>query len=507
MAEKTAAQELGERFVRAQADKTRIWGRYEDVYRFVMPFRHVQHGNQPSDSLDEIYDSTALNALADFSSDLLNAFTPPFTDEWIKLAPSKSLRLDGAQSRQLEAAIADFKSRLWQEISRSNLTEAVRECYKDLAAGTAALLITSPHSVEPIRCECIPVTDLWLERGPGGTISGKFRKFKPKVGHIPAMWPKAKIGAGIPKAPDVEIEVTEGMWRLYDKPGTERTRYVVAAGQEVLIDETYEGEGSCPLIVTRWDTDPTTAWGTGPLLSAMPDIKTLNKSVEMVLRNADKAIDPPTLYPDDGVIDVSQGVGPGDWIPTAPGSEVQQLEPQGRFDLGFLLADRLADAIKRALFQNRPEQRGLTPPTATQWLDMAQDLARRMGAPAGSLVTGWQFEIIRRFVYLAMERDPAFPRVKLDGSVVVLVPTSPLVASQEQEQLARAWDIAGKVAQLAGPEQAALLVNYQALAEFAARVNGLEGVKLIRSQEEIQAMMQQAAQVASDTGMAGGGVA
>lgn len=502
MAPRTPAQELAERFVRAQSDKTRIWGRYEDIYRLTMPQRHLQHQTQPADSLDEIYDATAIQALDDFVSDVLNAFTPPFTNEWIAFEPSRHLQLDAAGERQLRAAIAAYKDRLWQEIEASNLAEAARECYRDLAAGTCALMITSPHPVEPIRCECIPVSDLWLSRGPGGTVGGLFRRFRPQRDHLRVLWPQAAVPPHLDRLPpEAELDVTEGMWRLYDRPGTERHRYIVSAGPDVLVDTVYEGEGGCPIIVTRWDGDPTTAWGTGPLYSALPDIKTLNKAVELTLRHAGKVIAPPTSYTDDGVIDISQGIGEDDWLPRAPGSDPPMpLEPKGRFDIGFLLEDRLRDAVKRALYQNRPEQRGLTPPTATQWLDMAQDLARRMGAPAGSLVHNWQFPIIRRFARLAAERDPAFPRVKFDGGVVALRPTSALVMSQEQEQLSRAWDTAAKLSQLAGPQMAGLIIDFQALGAAAERVGNLQGFRMIRSPEQIQVMMQSAMQAASAAG-------
>lgn len=497
--------ELDRRWSRVEQDKQRIWQRYDDIYRLVMPNRHRQNDfDGHSDTLDEMMDSTALIALQDFASDMLSGFTPPFTDEWIKFEPSKQLTLDAGQKRVFAAALEDYKSKLWAAIQESNFSEAVREAYKDLAVGTAVLMITDRHPAMPLVCEAIPVSDVWLDRGPGGEIDGVFRKFKPRAEHIPVMFPGAVAPKGV--SPETPIEVREGTWRDWSDPGVIKHKYVIAAGGDVLLESSYEGDGACPFIVTRWDTDSTTAWGTGPLWTALPDIKTLNDAVDTLLRVGKHAVNPPTLYDDDGIIDVSDGVEAGTWIPRAPGSKVDALEPMGAFDFGFLQADKLKDSIKRALFQDRPEQRGLTPPTATQWLDQAQDLARRMGAPAGTLVRRWQIPIIKRFAYLLAKRGEV-PEVKFGkGAMVELRPTSALVMSQDQEKAMRARQFAQEIAALSG-QLFPMIFNVQQYADVQARHANIADLGLIRSPQEQQAMMQQGMQMAQQVqqGQQGGG--
>lgn len=500
MTDQEALQEFKRRMSRAETDKSAVQGRYDDCYRLAMPHRHRQGGTIPGDSFDEIFDSTAIDALADFASDLHNAFTPPFTSEWVKLEPSANLGLDGAQQRQLEAEIAAYKAKLWAAIAESNLAAAARECYRDLALGTCALLIQSEDPTRPIVCTCVPVSDLYLDRGPGGSVDGRFRKFRMRADLIPVMWPGATIPASMANS-TADVEVQEGMWRDWSDRGDEVWKIMLVAGGEVLMSDKYKGDGSCPMVVCRWDTDGSTAWGFGPLYYALADIKTLNKVVELVLRNADRAVDPVVTYDDDGVIDVAQGVGAGVWIPRAPGSKLDVLDTGANFNIGFVVKDDLQRAIKRSMFQDRPEQTGKTPPTATQWLDMAQQTARRMGAPAGGLVTDWQFEIIKRFAFLLAKRG-VVPEVKLSGKgPVSLRPTSALVRSGEQEEGRRLQAVVGEIVQLAGPQQSMALINWQEYGAVRAKEENIAHLKVIRSPEEVQQMLQQAAQMAQQAGV------
>ncbi|MCG5241390.1 portal protein [Azospirillum doebereinerae] len=497
---KALLKEFDDRFSRAQTDKLRVKGRHEDIYRLVMPHRHIQDGTGPQDSLDEIFDSTAIDATADFASDILNAFTPSFTGEWVVLEPSETLEIDAADKTELARQIAAYKLVLWQAIRESNLAKAARECYRDLAVGTMAMLIQDVHPSLPIECTCVPVSDLFLDRGPGGSIDGRFRRFKVRAQLVPVMWKGAKLPPTLVNS-QAEIDVTEGMWRDWSDRGTETWVFALITGGDVLLDAKYTGEGSCPMLVCPWDIDGSTAWGFGPLYNALADIKTVNKAVELVLRNADRAIDPVVTYTDDGVIDVSQGVSSGDWIPVAANSEVKALETHARFDVGYLQIEKLQHQIKRALFQDKPEQLGRTPPTATQWLEMARETSRRMGAPAGGLVVDWQFPIVRRFAYLLAKRG-TLPPVKFGShGPVKLTPKSAMVRSGEQEEGQRMLAVASSLTQLLGPQQAMLIIDGAKLGTVLAKAEGVDDLGVIRTPEQVQQLVQQGMAMAQQAGM------
>jgi hypothetical protein len=69
-----------------------------------------------------------------------------------------------------------------------------------------------------------------------------------------------------------------------------------------------EGEGSCPIIVARWRTDSTTAWGVGPVYTILPTIKTLDQLAYLTLKYLNRVVDPVTFGPED--INLDQGLFP-----------------------------------------------------------------------------------------------------------------------------------------------------------------------------------------------------
>ena len=58
-------------------------------------------------------------------------------------------------------------------------------------------------------------------------------------------------------------------------------------------------------------------------------------------------------------------------IPKAVGSTLEVIESKGKFDVLWLEMEDLRASVKRAHYQDGPDQPGKTPPTATQWADEA----------------------------------------------------------------------------------------------------------------------------------------
>jgi hypothetical protein len=232
------------------------------------------------------------------------------------------------------------------------------------------------------------------------------------------LWPDAdwdKLGPEPQDAESQELKITDGCWRDWTDVGTETYKYAVQCQGKVIYSKPYKGAGSCPFIVAGWSRDPTTAWRIGPTYRTLPAIKTLNHVRFLDLKNYDKYVDPPTSYEDDGVMNLDGGVNPGDWLPRAVGSEPPEvIESKARFDVAVFERDELRSVVKRAHYQDRPEQIGKTPPTATQWQDERVERARRMGTPATNLVIELQIPIYTRFSYL-LEQRGTLPKVELNG--------------------------------------------------------------------------------------------
>src|SRR3546814_3931202 len=90
-------------------------------------------------------------------------------------------------------------------------------------------------------------------------------------------------------------------------------------------------------------------------MKALPDIKTANKVVELILKNASIAVTGIWQADDDGVLNpATVRLVPGAIIPKAQGSAgLTPLAAPGRFDVSQLVLDDLRARIRHALLVDR----------------------------------------------------------------------------------------------------------------------------------------------------------
>jgi len=479
-------KEMNRRVDRARADRQRHQSRIADCYKYAMPWRHKFYQTPASFNtveLDEIFDELSAVVLEDFSADMLNTFTPR-KNNWLSEQPVEYL--DTAAQRMIAEPLKRRVTVIFSEMARSNLYQALQEAYMDLGPGTMAMLIMDIDATKPIHCEAIPATELLITRGSYGYVDGVFRDRSYRREEIELLWRDADLQAlsNAQGNKETEFEVIDGCWRDWSDRGNETYRYAVQTQGKIIYEKTWYGAGACPFIVARWSRDSTTAWGVGPTYRVLPAIKSRNHVRYLALKNYDRHVDPVTSYEDDGVINVDNGVEPGKWLPRLQGSQAPEvIESKARFDVQVFEMDELAQTIRRAHYQDRPEQIGKTPPSATQWADEAAERARRMGTPATNLVEEWQYGIYRRFAYLLDQRG-VLPKVTLDQRVVALQPISPLLRAQEQEEVIRLDRFTELIAARFGPQIAMVVVD---IIKYAHRLAQLLGVDpdLLRDENDI----------------------
>lgn len=473
----------------AETDRHRHISRIEDCYKYALPWRHKSNQNHPVDQLDEIFDEELMTVLEDFAADMLNTFTPQ-KSAWVE--PKPLVTLDAGAANQIAGPLAQFREVIFAEMARSNLYQALQEAYLDLGPGTMAMIVTDIDPTQPIHCEAVPVVDLLLNRGPYGKLNGKWRKRRRTGEEVMHLWPSARYadGRAIEATDTVEYEVVDGCYYDMNQRADETWHYVVMVAGNIVFRETYKGKGSCPFIVARWSRDSTTAWGVGPTYRTLPAVKTLNHFRFLNLKNYDREVDPVVSYEDDGVMNIDHGINPGDWVPRAPNSKPPEaIESTSRMDVTVFNIDEVRTSIRRAHYQDRPQQQGKTPPTATQWADEAAERARRMGTPATNLVIELQYPLFERFAYL-LEKRGKLPKVKLNGQTISLEPISPLLRAQEQEEVVRLDKFLEILGTRFGPEMVNIIVENMRAANFLGRKMGVDVSVLRTPQEMVQAIQQ-----------------
>jgi hypothetical protein len=484
--------------------------RWQDCYDYALPGRTGFYDfSEGQSNTDKIFDSTAVTATQEFASRMQSGLTPPFA-KWFEFQAGQDIPEDNRSEigEELEKA-AEV---VWEHLSASNMNQELHESYMDLAVGTGALILEEGNFENPLKFSSIPQTQLVLAPGPFGTPDRKYRMRELTLEDIKLIWPKATIPEEMrnQSAEDQEEkkwQVIECVSRDWAFKAIERHMFTVFSvePEHILFQGHFAGLGSNPLITFRWSKAAGEVYGRGPLFNALPDVKTLNLVVELILENAHMAIAGMWQTDDDGTINPDTiELVPGTVLPRNPGSTgMEPLKPPGDFRVSEFILDDMRANIKKALFNENLGAPEGTPMSATEVHERMADLARTIGSAYGRMHTEAVTPILQRAVFI-LKKQGRLILPKLDGREVKIVNVSPLAQAQHNENVARVARWLELLNAGFGPQ----MVNIVVKAEEAASYTGTEiGVpeKLIRSAPERAALTAAIAQTAQMAGPEAGG--
>lgn len=221
-------------------------------------------------------------------------------------------------------------------------------------------------------------------------------------------------------------------------------------------------------------------------MKALPDIKTANKVVELILKNASIAVTGIWQADDDGVLNPANiELVPGSIIPKAVGSQgLQPLDMPGRFDVSQLMLDKLQAGIRHALLTDRLSPIDGPRMTATEVLERSAETSLLLGATYGRLQTELLTPIIKR-AFSILRRRGEVPDISLDGRVAAIDYRSPLARAQGQRNVQNILSWISSVMAM-GPE-ASSVINLAQAARYLGDSMAVPS-DLIRRQEPLTAL-------------------
>lgn len=168
----------------------------------------------------------------------------------------------------------------------------------------------------------------------------------------------------------------------------------------------------------------------------MPDIKTANKVVELILKNASISVTGIWQADDDGILNPDNiKLIPGAIIPKAVGSKgLTPLAAPGDFDLSQLILEDLRRRINHALLADRLAQIETPNMTATEVLERSAEIARILGATFGRLQSELLTPLLKRAFGILRRRGDIL-NFDLDGKIVDLQYKSPLALAQTRKDI------------------------------------------------------------------------
>ena len=491
---KMTAQEILKRQEKADARKDEWRSVYEECYEFALPQRNLYQGSYEGRSVGQkkmarVFDSTAINATQRFANRIQSALFPPYR-AWCTLTPGSEIPKEN--QAQIREALEVYNEKMFDVVRQTNFDLAMSEFLLDLCVGTAVMLIQPGDEDSPVRFVPVPQYLVSLEEGPHGTVDNVYRKMRIRGEAIQRQWPDAKIPDRLQK-PEDEIDLVEAtVWN------TSIDKYcyhlVWSKGKSDASELVYRTMDVSPWIVARFMKVPGEVYGRGPLVTALPDIKTLNKVKELVLKNASIAVSGVYTAADDGVLNPQTiRIVPGAVIPVArnggpQGESLKPLRTAADFNTSQLVINDLVMNIKKMLFDDSLPPDNMSARSATEIVQRMKELSQNLGSAYGRLITEAMTPIVRRILFVMDQMNIIDLPLEVNGMQVKVVPTSPLAQTQNMEDLDKVLQFSQIAAQFG---QAGMLTLNQdeTLAYIAEKMSVPQA--LLNTPEQKQEIVQQ----------------
>jgi hypothetical protein len=483
------------RFKSAESRRTNWEDTYREALEYFAPQRENFNTHSRGDrrtNTDKIFDSTAITAISRFASKIQAGMTPALK-KWIEL--ESGVEIDDTSKEEAEKLLHDVNSTMFKFIHMSNFNSQIGQSYLDLGIGTGALLVNEGDDTNPLQFISVPLDQLYLEEGPFGNIKTTFRKHKMPIRNIQATWPDAQLSQELESKleRDVDAEATIIESTIY-QPEKDKYQYSVdlEGGQHSFLEEELD---SSPWVVFRWEKLPGEIYGRGPCLSALPDVKTLNRTVEYLLRSAALKMIPTFTVADDGIVNAQTvEIAPGSLIPIAQtgpgGNPIQPLAVGGDINLAMLTIERMQDRISDVMFSDALGPVNQPVKTATEIAERQADLAQRIGASFTRLQDELIQPLVSRILYILNKKgllSVNLDDVKIDGKEVSIKAISPLAQAQNEEELNNMFRLIQFAQQNAGQLLPAFINIDEALRKVAEKLN-VDGSVLADPEQRAQAV-------------------
>lgn len=424
---------LYKRYTNAKGDWDNWRSLYDEAYAYSIP----QRDPWPQDTVEgrrkniQVYDITAVNSVRRLVARLQASLTPT-GEQWFLLEAGENIK-DPSKKKEINAYLQLFTDIIFQVLNDSNFDIAIAELYQDMCIGTGGMMILpSNDKRSPIRFKSVGVDIIYPEADIFDDLNTIWRDFPDILGsEIKRMWPKAEITQTMRLAmeadPLVKFQLVEGVvW--YPNDNLYRVVVLDSNSHEFILNQWVP---SSPWVVARWSKSTNEVGGRGPVIEALPTIRSLNALVEEVMRNVALSTSPPWIAASDGVFNPYLfQIEPNKVIPVSRQSmnslPLQRLDVSSDVNLDNLEINDMRQQIKDALFDNPVRPVNAPQQTATEIMIRQQQFMEEIGPAFGRLSVELLPKIINRVIYILQAKGYLPKELKVDNKNVMIRYKSPL---------------------------------------------------------------------------------
>lgn len=453
----------------------------------------------------DVFDSTAILAANTLASSIHGALTSPST-RWFTLRfRDDTLNVDDEATEWLQAC----GEQIWYALQDSDFNLEVNEAYQDLVAfGTTCVIEEAESEIDwqGVDFSTLPIREIYFEQDHKGQIRNFYRRLQWTALQIVAKFgdktpDRIKKMAEQPAQADNKLTI---IYAIYPRKGKEdadtnklltpkqrpfESQYVIHDNAETLGE--LGGYYEMPAFLPRYQKASGSMWGFGAGTIAISEVMTLNSMVEQRLSAAAKAIDPPSLVTERGLMsDLDLEAGGMTVVRDINGVKV--YESGARFEIAEGMIEESRRTVNRIFLVDRLELKESPAMTATETNARIELMQRLLGPVFGRLQSDFLNPMLER-TFKIMFRAGQFPpmpdSLKERNSELDIEYIGPMGRAQKSDQLNAMSQWMRDMAELGQlyPELT-MLPDAQAYGREMAKAANIPAT-IIRSKDEVDEMV------------------
>jgi hypothetical protein len=488
--------QLDRRYRTLQGQRSNWEKHWQELADYMLPRKAdiTKRRTQGDKRTELIFDGTAIHAVELLASSLHGMLTSPSTPWFSMRYRNPVLQRNDMANEWLEICT----DQMYQAFNRSNFQQEIHELYYDLVVfGTGAFYVE--NDVSGLRFACRHIAEICISEDPNGRVDTIYRKFKLSARAIKMQFPNTMLPQAVEKDaekdPYKEHDVihavfprseTKGKFAK-DKPIA--SVYYLADGLGLLSEGGFD---DFPFMIPRFVKDSVSQYGRSPAMTALPDVKMLNKMSETTIKAAQKQIDPPLMVPDDGfMLPVRTTPGSLNFYRSGTRDRLEPLNIGANNPLGLNMEEQRRNAIRQAFYVDQLLLGQGPTMTATEVLQRNEEKMRLLGPVLGRLQAELLQPLISRSFALLLGSGllPPAPE-ELQGQDIDIEYVSPLAKAQkltDLQAMLRGFEILLQVGQVAPVTD---YLDGDKMVQYLVETAGLPA-RVIKSTEEVEQVRRQ----------------
>ena len=496
---------IRKRLDKLEADRGTWESHWQEILDYVMPRKaEITFLRSRGEKRTEVlFDSTAITANNLLAASLQGTLTSPSLP-WFSL----KLRDDDANKvRDIQIWLEDTARRMYAVFNESNFNTEVHEMYLDLCSvGTSAIFVEEANEgflQGGLHFNTLHIAEYFIQENSTGRVDTLYRKYKMTARQAVQEFGEDNVGTKIKEAlkakPDTQfnfihaVEPTADYERATGKAKTKLPFHSCHVCFEDKLVVRTGGYNEFPYLVPRWSKATGEIFGRSPSYNALPDIKTLNKAVEIGLKAWAKAIDPPLLVTDDGVIGRVRMTPAGITVVRSD-TAIKPLQIGSNWQITDLKENQLRTAIRQAYYSDQLQLQEGPQMTATEVQVRYELMQRLLGPTLGRFQTEFLNPLIERVFGIMMRADALMPRPEaMSGLNMDIEYVGPLARSQRMEEaiaVERLYQLAMQVVQV--DPTVMDVINHEQAIRMRATLLGVPKT-VLRGEDEVAEIREQRA--------------